>query len=291
MPSTWTVPGESRKDSLLRHAETSVPRFYSKSARGREEMNGLAELLGNGVLAATDDLLQMTFIGSAERKWLAQHAKDAAVSPQDGEPPDILRERIRHPEDAVTRPFLLAAINNLLAVAGVSGTAAMAELRRDRAFFGTYTARTGTGGVFATEGSVRTFTPTVPFPLPVEVGYARSGAQGNPRLVLSGAAQAGNNGTFEVTSLLVDSAGYTNASHVDGADAGVSWSLRKYDVEGHSREGFARAYLSRGYRARKRRAIVVILPLGSSAALVDAVADLLRLKKAAGFPALVEREI
>lgn len=222
--------------------------------------------------------------------WLNEHAKDRDTRRQVDEDDDTLKERLRRYADALTRPAILAATQLVMTAGGAAGTAYMVDVRRDCAFFGDYTEQTGTGGTIATvSGNVRTFTPDDPFALPIEVGFARSGSQGNPRLVISGAASGGNDGTFEVTGLVGNAVQYTNATAVAGADAALTWRVRKYDVDGNNREGRARAYFDRGYRfGTGGPMFVVILPFGTPDAVFESVRDMVRQIKAGGVRAIVE---
>lgn len=289
------------EQELLDFALAALPEWFRSNDRVLEDAGMMAKMMGQA-RATIADWFSQTLITQADGPtsttpdWLNQHARDRNTNRQDGETDDVLADRLRKISDALTRPALLAAAQAILDAEGVAGDVALVEMRRDRIFAGSFTARTGTGGVFATvSGSTRKFTPDVPFPLPVEVNYPRSGAQGNPQIVFSGSASAGNDGTFEVTGLDGDAVTYENASGVDETDATVSWSLEKRDVEGNVRDGFARAYAGRGYRVGGRWPAMVmlifILPYGSTPATVAAVREMLRQKKAAGFRALVERRL
>lgn len=294
--TTWTLPGATDKERLIAHAETSIPRFFSRSPRGREDLHALAELMANGVLAPIRDMVRQTFIQDSDGKWLRQHAKDRGTGQQEGESEPALKARLVDIEDAITRPVLLAAVQAVMAAAGVVGAPQMVELPRDAGFSGDHAERTGTGGIFSAAlagGGLRSFTPTVPFQLPLRVGTAavESGAFSNPRLVIAGAAAGGNNGTFEVTALEGNAAVFTNASAINSSpDATVTWAVRKYSAEGTSIEGFARAYLGRGYRgcSRPGATMVIILPFGTPAAVADAAREVVRRKKAGGIRHVVE---
>lgn len=216
-------------------------------------------------------------------------ALDLGTARTADESQQALRTRLREVEGAVTRPALLAAIDALLAQAGVVGTSAALELLRDKGHFGDYTAQTGVGGVFAlVSGTTYKFTPTVPFELPVLVNYPGSGSWANPRITFATSEDAANDGTYTTTDLDGNGVTFINAAGVpNAADTTVAWTLKKYDVDGNSREGFNRAYFNRGYRAGYR-GFVVILPYGTPDSVVSAVRDTLRQRKAFGFRSLVE---
>lgn len=133
MPTTWTIPGPILKDLLVQHAQESLPRWWSKSERGLEDINAIAEVMVT-VLLQCEDWLRMTFILDSDGKWLIQHARDRGVSPQANESEATLKERIRRPEEAVTRGAILAVVNAVLVAAGLPGTATMIELPRDACF-------------------------------------------------------------------------------------------------------------------------------------------------------------
>ncbi len=262
-------------------------------------LDGIDEFMGALVLAVDaarnqrSIWLDQAFIATADGvgpDWLNEHAKDRATRRQTDEDDATLRERLRQYADTLTRPAILAAAQAVMTAGGAAGAPLMVDVRRDCAHFGDYTAQTGTGGTFATvTGNVRKFTPTVPFALPVEVGFVRSGSQGNPRLVISGAASAGNDGTHEITDLVADAVSYTDASAVAEVDATVAWSLRQYDIDGNDRTGRARAYFDRGYRfGAGGPMFVIILPYGTPDAVGRSVRDMARQIKAGGVLASVE---
>lgn len=238
-------------------------------------------------------ITQATGATSVSPDWLDQHARDRGTSRQAGELDPVLQTRLRVVPDAITRQALLDAANAILAAAGVAGSAAMLELPRDAAYLGSFTALTGTGGIFAQAGTVTRFTPTaLPWPVP-----PFQAASVTPvlswQLVISGAASSGNNGTRAITGLDGDAAIVTNASGVAGVDPTVTWSAQRLDVAGNVTDGFHRTYLSRGYRLSQRRPfeIIVILPFGATEGVQNSVRESLRLKKAAGYKLTVERRL
>jgi hypothetical protein len=118
------------------------------------------------------------------------------------------------------------------------------------------------------------------------------------RLDISGAANPANNGQFPVLGFDGDAAIIDNAAGVLGADAGVTWTVRKRDRHDNVRDGFGRAFCSRGYRCssgrptgRTRHMFVIMLPFGATASIESAAREMLRQKKAGGVKALVERRM
>lgn len=284
----------SDEEELRQVAIKTLPRWYFDQARADEYVAAVAKIFGP-VRANTAELLQtLTLISLApgatvtEPDWLGQHARDRGTSRQDGETTTRLRERLRNIADMITAPALLAAANAILDDAGIADPAVLVELPRDEAYASGYTSITGTGGTFTDPtGTAMRFTPTAKFPAP-PYQAARPGLVW--KLTIAGAADAGNDGTFATTAVFGDAAEYVNAGGVAGADAGVDWTLEKYDVEGNLRDGWTRAFAGRGYRVGSSLpAIVLILPYPTTEAIRREVVEMLRLKKAGGVLALVER--
>lgn len=243
-------------------------------------------------------LFKQTLITEAEGAtsttpdWLAQHARDRDTGRQASETDPVLQERLRVIPDALTRQAILDAANAILDAQGVVGDAALVELPRDAAWAGVYSPMTGTGGTFVQSGTTSQFTPAVlPWPTP-PYRAATVFPERRHQLVISGAANAGNNGTRTITGLLNNAAIVTNASGVAGVDATVTWSVRRLDGLGNVRDGFARSYAGRGWRATSGRpTIIVILPFGTSAGTQAAVTEAVRTKKATGIRLVVERRM
>jgi hypothetical protein len=238
-------------------------------------------------------MIDQTFITRAvggTPDWLQQHAADRDTFRQDSETDDQLEFRLRNIQAAAIKPSIMALAQQMIDDAGVSGTVAMCELRRDRAYLRTLQAMTGTGGVFTDPaGTSMRFAPTVPFPgppfrVPEEIV--------EHRLIISGAASGGNNGTFTITGLFGAAAVYVNASGVAGTDATVTWSVQHRDRAGNILDGFRDAYCSRGDRcAADRAGFVLILPFGTTEALRLSVQELVRPIKAGGVVFYVERRV
>lgn len=285
-----------QEQEFVDFAKSALPQWFQEEDRVEEFLGLAAQVMGEARTLieywfSQAEILQALGAVAFDPDWLNQHARDRGTHRQSGELDPALRDRLRNTPEALTRPSLLAAIDAILVAESVAGTGAMVELRRDKAFFGSFTSDSGTGGVFAAgSGSQFQFTPTVAFQQPLQVNFPRSGAQGNPDIVISGAASAANDGTFEVDDLVLDAADYTNAAGVAETDATVSWSIVKKNVEGFQRDGFNRAFLSRGYRIGHGvpNSIIVILPFGCTAGTQASVVEMLRQKKGAGIKATVE---
>lgn len=262
-----------------------------------EFLLGAAKMFGS-VKALLDYLFGQALISTATGAtsttpdWLNQHARDRGTARRDGEDDPTLRARLRTFPDALVRAVLLASVNEILVAAGISDEAAMVELPQHGAHSGSYTADASVGGTFTKDGSIVTFTPDgawarPPYRAPALVPQLTS------RLVFTGSASAGNDGSYVVSSLDGDGAVFTNAGGVAEADPTVAWEVQLLDPEGNVRTGFARAYSQRGYRAAPLRParIVVILPFGTTAETAEAVREALRTKKAAGIALTIERRL
>lgn len=292
----------AQEQELFDFAVAALPAWFTSDERNREELAGFAKLFGSA-LATVRYWFGQTLIGSAQGPapglpdWLNQHAIDRGTRRQANESTEALRERLQNTPDAVVRKALLDAVNAILAAEGIVGTAAIVELPRDGAFLGSYVSDTGTGGTFkAGTGTQVLFTPATgwaraPFRHPDVVRKIRSF-----RLDVAGAAEAGNDGEFPIVGLEGDAAIIDNAAGVIGADAGATWSVRKLDRRDQVRDGFGRAFCSRGYRVvssrgKRRRSFLIILPFGATEGTAASVREMLRAKKSAGVKAIVERRL
>lgn len=287
---------DADEQELFDLARKSMPAWYADDARANEHMAACAKVFGAARKQVAHWLQRETRLLLAdgptadEPDWMGQHAADRGTRRQAGESTAALGYRLRNVPDAVIRPALLEAAQAIMAANGDPGAPVMIELPRDKAYVGSYASLTGTGGSFAfLGGTAMAFTPTVPFGVlphnPVFPSMPRD-------VVFSGAASAGNNGTFETTGVVGDAAEYANATGAAGADASVSWTLRKRGVKHPAvvLDGWNRSYASRGYRAGSRLpTIIVILPYGTKDATVLGVREMLRQRRAAGVNYVVER--
>lgn len=292
----WTIPGKSWKQQLLEFAQEALPKYWSKAPRKQEDLNAIAEIMAIALGVAMDRIRQ-TYILDAEGPWLRQHARDRGISLQEGESEASLRQRIRTVADAVTRPALLAGVQAILATAGVGGQAAAVDLRRDRAFYGVSEERVTTGATFgASNDGLLTILPDAPFELPIEVGFARSGRQANPRVYIVDwpAAPALEEVPLEVVALSGNALVVDVAAQAPGHEANATIHLWKYDTEATDVQRDedpprARAFRGRGYRRNgSRSGFAFILPYGTPDGAVNSVRDYLRIWKAFGVRSAVE---
>lgn len=152
----------------------------------------------------------------------------------------------------------------------------------------------GVGGVFTKPATqVQRFEP---YDLP----WARPPYDERPpdygwRLTTSGADNANNDGTFSIKAMYGDAAEFINTPGVaDSEDLGVEWKTEKVDQDSNLADGYARAFVDRGYRVSgvpPSSAFVIILPYGTSAETAASVEEAVRQRKAAGFKLIVERRL
>lgn len=280
------------EQELFDFAMAAMPYWFQADDRSAEFLGGVAKLMGAAKTQAVDwwtNAIIATAVGAdaSNPDWLAQHAADRGTARQESEGDPALRDRLRTVADAVTRPALLAAAQSIVIASGVSELVYMVEVRREKAYFQTLAAETGTGGVFSGTPPDMVFTPTVPFG---DVPYRAIAEARTFKLVISGAASAGNDGTFPVTGISGDGVAFTNASGVAETDGTASWQIGHYDTLDNPLDGFRDAYLGRGDRIGSAAlAIILILPYGTTEATRQAVLEMLRQKKGAGVLGIAER--
>ena len=272
------------------HVLAALPKWFSRKNRDFENVKAFAEIFQKAQ-DQSDFWKSQSYIGTAvgpltgEPDWLNQHATDRGTRRQENETDEALRDRLRTFPDALNLATLLATAQSVIDAESISGTVYILELRPNRAFLVDLTSQTGTGGVFAKTGSTMYFTPDACF---ANLSLFYDTVTGH-KLTISGAASAGNDGTFVVTGIVGDALEYTNASGVAETDATVSWEILRVDAAGNTLDGFRQSYMNRGYRmGLDRSTIVVILPYGCTEATRLSVIEALRLKKAAGVRVIVE---
>lgn len=225
-----------------------------------------------------EDWVRATSILTATDVWLSQHARDRGSFRQSIETDLALRERLRTYEDAVTVPALLAVAQSVLTAEGIGGQPFLLELKKDKGFFLVEHPIGGTGGAIVATGTTCT----------INTGVQLSGYEKQQQLLtIAGATTPANNGTFAITDIIGDQTiQYTNATPGVTEALGVgTWQVRtNYNNRRNT-------YMGRGYRMSVVRpsSFIVILPFGSTAGTVQALIEAYRLKKAAGFGAIVER--
>jgi hypothetical protein len=302
------VSFSAQETELYDWLRSSLPRWFFEDDEDAQEIWGAIVKGSQPTRAQADQWLEATYILTAEDIWLDQHARDRGTFRQSGESDDVLRDRLRTVEDAVTPPALKAAVDSVLAAAGVAGTCALVELRRDRGYFGRWDPLTGTGGTFG-EAATALFTPDVAFTFPPLQAGGSSGEPFDFALVITGSADPAddspvNSYDFMITGLDGEAVKYADPGLTTGPDPTTAWEVHRYvdgttslltaSVEALPPTGAGRkkAYLSRGWRmgsSGRPSSLIVILPYGTDAATALAVAEALRRKAAGGFRRYVER--
>lgn len=274
------APLSAEEQDLLTWLLSSIPRWFwmddprfSVQELWASVVKSMIEVQRQG-----EDWVRATFILTATDVWLSQHARDRGSFRQSIESDPALRERLRTYEDAVTVPALLAVAQSILTAEGISGQPFIVELKRDKGFYLTETPIGGVGGAIVATGTTCT----------IDTGVQLSGYEKRQELItIAGAAHAANNGTFTITDVIGDNTiAYTNSTpgFTEALGAGT-WQVRANYLNRRN------AYMGRGYRMSvvKPSSFIVILPFGSTAGTVEALLEAYRLKKAAGFGAIVER--
>lgn len=294
------MPLNAEEQEIFDFAVESLPRWFTRDTRAREDLIAAAKLFG-AVRAMVSYWFGQTLIGEAQGPisglpdWLGQHAVDRGTRRQIGESDATLKQRLRNVPDAITRPALLAAAQAIVDAEGIVGDVVMVELPRDGAHYGTYESISGLGAHVVPSGTTIRLTPyELPWPMPP----FRSSSVPPPRsyeIEVSFAADAPNLVAWTpITGLDGDAVIFENPTggyFVDDPD--LVWSVRKVNRRGFPMDGRARAYYGRGYRASRAApgTIVMILPFGATAGTETSVREMLRQKKAAGIAARVERRL
>lgn len=291
----------AEEQDLFDLAQRALPSWYAPPDAINEQLYAKAKIMGQAEAVDRDWLTKQAFILTAEGPtsttpdWLGEHARGRGTSRQNGESDAALQARLRTFTEAITPGGLLATAQAAFVAAGGVGTAVMLELPKDQAFMQVNAPQTGTGGTFTKSGSTVTFTPTVAW-AGGKPPYQNNGTH-NPdltyKIVISGAASSGNNGTYTITGISGNGAVYIHAAAVAGADATVAWRIDRYWYDGSfltESTGHADAYFDRGYRIGSLLpTAIIILPYGTTEAMRLSVAEGLRARKPAGVRLVVER--
>lgn len=283
---------------LRNHGKTSLPKVLVDDDRFDEVVDTMLDMV-NTARRHTDNIQRNSFIQTAQDSgpdWVDMHARNRGTMRQDGESTDDLRARIRYRQPQVSNVAIEAAIAEI-----VSG-ATVFDLEGHAASLAEITGESGTGATFVKDGSNIKFTPDSwsghPWVLDV---LRRRGPWVSSKIVISGAVDAGNDGTFDIASFDDDAIVWANASGASRVDAGVSWELQMIDPDGQNTSGWKSSYIGRGYRLgagpklysdnvkRIPGALIVILPYAATASQEAAVRERLRQSMAAGVLLILER--
>lgn len=293
----------------------SLPPWFSESDRVREEAGMMAAQLA-AVKNCIAQRVANIYIGlaagptSEEPDWLNLLARDRGTTRQANESTDQLRLRLQTIPSGIIASELLASVASLVEGAGILDPVVMLEFPRDAAYLGTWQGSGSTAGTFYKTGDAMAFLPDTAITWP-PYSAARRGLVASQTITLSGSSAPGNDGTFAITGLssVADGLGadtltaihYTNAGGSAGYDGGATYALDRLNWKGIAMNGWARAYVNRGFRLWRGQGtggamkamggFLVILPYGASEALRLGVLEMLRSKKAAGMRCILERRV
>lgn len=286
----WTVldsasraTGTEEQKKFIAWAKATLPKYFSNSDRAAEMITAMSAMFEaarlNGELLFTQTLISSAT--SFPPDFLNLHALDRGTSRQFNEGDISLRDRLINIPDALTLNALIDAVQSVLDQQEIVGTAAILELRYNKGFFGEYAGATGTGGSFVAPSNNNTFEPTAGWEVPPQIG---------DQLIFSGALSAGNNGSYTITDVIGNTAQFTNVSGVTETDPTVSWTHNKLGPDDVIKDGFAKAFFTRGFRmtTSTKNVIIAILPYGCTAATEVSVREALRKRKGATVIVLVE---
>lgn len=121
-------------------ARSALPRWFTRRvpAPGRVVdalMQGFVKVFQSARETMQEFFYGAGYYGNAGDEWIDEHLKDANTRRQVGEDNDSAVARLRSVADAVTRPAILAAVNELLAAAGVTGEAGMHEIWQQGSYY------------------------------------------------------------------------------------------------------------------------------------------------------------
>lgn len=284
----------TEEQKIYDHVKGALPEWWFTGIAGYvdpEEFLGALVKVFDRVRTHRETLLDQTYILTADDgipDWLGELARDRNTRRQESEGTDEFRQRLRSVVDLVTPDAVEAAVNAMLAAAGVAGECTLLDLRTGRAHAGNYTPLGGVGGeitAHSVAGQWR-FEPSVsppgaPTPPAIE---------GQDALELIACPTAGNDGVFTILDHYQNAYVYANPSGVAENAPSNNWGWLKRDVDQELVDTFNRGFMSRGYRMGTMRwTLVVMLPFGTSAGLAASVVELLRQVKGAGIKIIVER--
>lgn len=269
-------------------AKAQLPRWFFADPANQEMVAGYAKMFAK-VRTTAGGWADATYITRAGAPWLDEHARDRGTRRQTNESDAALAARLRTIDDAVSPNALLDAVNAILVAAGITTSAALVELRPDRAFFGFEASLAAAASVQGAGGAA--------------TWCYRVAAQLATGAVVSRVAQvtAGNatlTGTNFNRVTWTDVAGGTKyhvfrtlsggtpstLGKIGEVNAGVQ-QLDDTGLAGDGRLPFEGAYLTRGYRmgvSGRPHVIIVILPFGTLATLEPVISEAVRQKKAGG---------
>lgn len=150
----------AEEEKFFQWAKAALPRWFFALDRAYDDLGAFVKVFdaARQVIVA---YFKQAYLADAEGgtpDWLVPHASDRGTSRQSGESDAVLIARLRKADNG-SIPELLAAVNAMIAAAGVAGSCGLVELRRDRAFLRTDTP-SGRKDAFLSRG----YRATVPYP-------------------------------------------------------------------------------------------------------------------------------
>jgi hypothetical protein len=133
--ASWTLPGPTLEEDLIKVGKDAVPRLMFKATRAEEITRAKARQMYLAA-AAVNEWYRQSFILRANGPWLDQHARDRGTFRQAGESDAALAARLREVAKAVTKPALLALATAIVNADGIAGVAVGIELACDGAYYG-----------------------------------------------------------------------------------------------------------------------------------------------------------
>jgi len=285
-----------KEQELFDTAKKALPKLlFHESSNQQEVLAAFAKLMEVARANLKGWFLQ-TYIQTATGMFLSEHAKDRDTRRRLNETDDTLRQRLRNVQDAVTEDSLTAAANAILVANGLPETAAILELRQDRAFMELDVAR-----IFCVNAAAiadgETFT-VYDGTVTQVYEFDKNGALVNPAHVavdistavspedVAAAIASMLFGFFTVAVYPFNASIVTLKSTVG---FGITLSDTVAETDFRTETARKQAYLSRGYRMGRRvNDIIVILPFGTTDAIASAIREDVRQKKGAGTPVFVE---
>lgn len=137
------MPLTADQQDLFDLAKEGLPSWWFQDETYSQEILQAYAVIIDDARQVIQTWQQMSFLLQATGIWLDQHARDRGTFRQLNESDVALRDRLRNFADAVNVASVLAAANRALAnqpITPPTGYPAIVELRRDRAFSGTWSA-------------------------------------------------------------------------------------------------------------------------------------------------------
>jgi hypothetical protein len=115
------MPLSPEAQALFDHAKRSLPRWITSGiATVLEWLYGFVAIF-DPVMLLAQEWLDGIYLDTATGRWLDQHARDRDTTRRLDEEDDVLRERLRQVEDAITDPALQRGVNAIIGASVIFG--------------------------------------------------------------------------------------------------------------------------------------------------------------------------